>query len=187
MRLFVAAELPDAMLEALCETSACLRETVRGRYVGPDLFHVTLAFLGEVPAAQTGEVAGLVARACQNHAPFHTALGGLGTFGRASSAVLWQGFAEGQTQWDALAHDVRKALTRDGYPIDAKGFIPHITLIRRADVAHGVLPMPCVDGGEVNTVTLFSSDLSGERPRYEALERFRLHEPEQPADTQPRT
>ena len=174
MRLFVAAELPDAMLDALAETSACLREAVRGRFVGPDLFHVTLAFLGEVPAAQAQEVAGLVARACEGHAPFHTTFGGLGTFGRASSAVLWQGFAEGRAAWDSLARDVREELTSAGYSIDQKGFLPHVTLMRRADVARGVLPMPCVDGGEVNTVTLFSSDLSGERPRYEALERIAL-------------
>lgn len=180
MRLFVAAELPNAMLDALCETSACLRETVRGRFVGPDLFHVTLAFLGEVPTAQTDKVASLVAQACEGHAPFHTALGSLGTFGRASSAVLWQGFTEGRAEWDALANDVRKELTRGGYPIDAKGFIPHVTLMRRADVARGVLPMPCVDGGEVNTVTLFLSDLSGERPRYEALERIPLREHKRP-------
>lgn len=174
MRLFVAAELPDVMLDALAETSACLREAVRGRFVGPDLFHVTLAFLGEVPAAQAQEVAGLVARACEDHAPFHTTFGGLGTFGRASSAVLWQGFAEGRAEWDCLARGVREELTNAGYSIDQKGFIPHVTLMRRADVARGVLPMPCVDGGEVSTVTLFSSDLSGKRPRYEALERIAL-------------
>ena len=48
MRVFVAAELPDEMYDALCETSALLRASVRGRYVAPDSFHVTLAFLGNV-------------------------------------------------------------------------------------------------------------------------------------------
>lgn len=176
MRLFVAAELPSACYDALCETSALLRSHVRGRYIGPDLFHVTLAFLGEVPAMQASEVADLVERACKEHVPFYTTLGGLGTFGRASSAVLWQGFAEGCSAWDVLAHDVRQTLCAEGYSIDAKGFIPHVTLMRRADVAHGALPMPCVDGGEVTTVTVFSSDLSGERPRYEAIRRVSLQE-----------
>ena len=174
MRLFVAAEIPDGCYDALCETSAALRTFVRGRYVGPDLFHVTLAFLGEVSAARLGEVAYLMRKGCAEVAPFHTTLGGLGTFGRASSADLWQGFAEGRDEWDALAQGVRAALRDGGFDIDEKGFIPHVTLMRRADVAHGVLPMPCVDGGVVSSVALFSSDLSGDRPRYEALERVEL-------------
>lgn len=176
MRLFVAAELPHACHDALCETSALLRSCVRGRYVGPDLFHVTLAFLGEVPQAQVDEVTNLVERACGEHTPFHTTLGGLGTFGRASAAVLWQGFSDGQSEWEALALDVRRELRAGDFAIDEKGFIPHVTLMRRADVSRGALPMPRVDGGEVTTVTVFSSDLSGDRPHYEAICRIGLLE-----------
>lgn len=42
MRLFVTVELPEGALEALAETSALLRESVRGRFVASDSFHVTL-------------------------------------------------------------------------------------------------------------------------------------------------
>lgn len=174
MRLFVAAEIPDGCYDALCETSALLRSYVRGRYVGPDLFHVTLAFLGEVSAARVDEVSRLVWEGSEGIAPFHTTLGGLGTFGRASSACLWQGFSEGRDGWEALARGVRAALREGGFAIDEKGFIPHVTLMRRADVTGGSLPMPCVDGATVTDVALFCSDLSGGRPRYEALERVKL-------------
>lgn len=174
MRLFVAAELPDGLVDALCETSAALRGTVRGRYVGPDLFHVTLAFLGEVPGSRVAEVVEAVRDACVRHEAFVTSFGALGTFGRASSAVLWQGFDKGRSEWDALARDVRGELRAAGFWLDDKGFLPHVTLMRRADVAHGVLPMPCVDCGVVDSVTVFSSDLSGDRPHYEALERVTL-------------
>lgn len=174
MRLFVAAELPAELVDALAETSASLRATVRGNYVRPDLFHVTLAFLGDVPGMCVPDVAEAVQGACDNHEPFVTSLGALGTFGRASSAVLWQGFDKGRAQWDALARDVRGELRGAGYWLDDKGFIPHVTLMRKADVTHGVLPMPCADAGVVSVVTVFSSDLSGEHPRYEALERIEL-------------
>ena len=174
MRLFVAAELPDALTEALSETSALLREHVRGRFVAPDLFHVTLAFLGEVAHGRVDEVVDCTRRACAGLAPFATMLGELGTFGRASSAVLWQGFATGRDDWDALALHVRRELRGSDVAFDGKGFLPHVTLMRRANVAAGVLPMPAVDAGEVGTVTLFLSDLSGERPHYEALERIEL-------------
>ena len=174
MRLFVAAELPDAMLAALSETSAVLRDAVQGRYVGPDLFHVTLAFLGEVPGAQAGDVCQAVCDACAELAPFSTTLGALGTFGRMRSAVLWQGFSSGRDEWNVLAANVRSELRLAGFSMDEKSFLPHVTLMRRADVSHGSLPMPAIAQGVVNTVTVFSSDLSGPRPRYEALEQIGL-------------
>lgn len=176
MRLFVAAELPQEVLDALAETSALVRDSVSGRYVGNDLFHVTLAFLGETSAAHIDELEGALLDACDSHAPFVASLGALGTFGRASSAVLWQGFSTGRKEFDALARDVRRNLKQSGFSYDTKGFLPHVTLMRRADVTRGALPMPCVDSGIVSTVTLFASDLSGSRPRYEPLLSIHLEE-----------
>ncbi len=174
MRLFVAAELSNNLIDALADTSALLRDSVRGRYVAPDLFHVTLAFLGEVPAAQVDEVGMLVRDACAEVDPFMTSLGPLGSFGRLSAAILWQGFSSGRESWDLLATKVRSALRDAGFWIDEKGFLPHVTLMCRADLTHGALPMPCVTRGSVDAVIVYVSDLSGERPCYEALERIDL-------------
>lgn len=173
MRLFIAAELPDPMLDALAETSASLRAGVRGRYVGSDLFHVTLAFLGEVDGARVAAIEELLVDACAGHAPFETSLGALGSFGKKSRATLWQGFTE-TAGFKALARDVRNGLQSAGFEFDRKGFIPHVTLMRNADLASGTLPMPAVATGTIETVTLFSSDLSGPRPVYEALASVRL-------------
>ncbi len=174
MRLFVAAELSEDLVDALSETSARLRSCVRGRYVGPDLFHVTLAFLGERPGTEVPRLADALEQVCAGQKAFSTTLGPLGTFGRKGSAVLWQGFAEGGSAWQELARSVQDALAPLGYKPEHTRFVPPVTLMRRADMAHGTLPMPCVEKGLVNTVTLFSSDLSGERPRYEALFRVEL-------------
>jgi 2'-5' RNA ligase len=174
VRLFIAAELPVEVREALAETSASLRDAVRGRYVGSDLFHVTLAFLGEVPSARIGEIEALLAEATRGHAPFEVTLGPLGSFGRARRAVLWQGFERGRDGLDALAADVRASLAEAGFAFDGKGFLPHVTLMREANLTGGSLPVPVVESGTLDTVTLFSSDLSGPRPRYEALARVAL-------------
>jgi 2'-5' RNA ligase len=49
--------------------------------------------------------------------------------------------------------------------------------MRAADLSAGTLPMPQVAKGAIETVTLYRSDLSGERPRYEALHVVRLQAP----------
>jgi len=173
MRVFIAAELPEQMLEALAETSASLRGSVPGRYVGPDLFHVTLAFLGEVETYRVADVQVALETACEGHAAFASSLAALGSFGRKSRATLWQGFSD-SGEFAALAHDVRAALSGEGFVFDEKRFIPHVTLMRNADLSAGVLPMPYVSDGVVDTVTLFRSDLSGKRPVYEPLHQVKL-------------
>ena len=174
MRLFVAAELPDAMMEALGETSALLRDHVSGRYVAPDSFHLTLAFLGEVPVARVDDACAALDEACALQPPIAVAFGPLGSFGRAHKATLWQGFARGVDELGGLAGDVRESLADHGLVYDSTAFAPHVTLMRRADLTGGLLPTPVVERGVIDTVTLFSSDLSGERPRYEPVHRVTL-------------
>ena len=168
MRLFIAAELPEEVLDALVETQAALRDTVRGRYTAPDSLHLTLAFLGEVPAARLDEVASALERGCAGHGPVEVRLGALGSFGRRRSAVLWQGLTGGP-ELASLAADVRGALEDAGLTFDEKPFLAHITLMRAADLSRGELPMPGMARGMLDTVTLFKSDLSGARPIYEPL------------------
>ena len=170
MRLFIAAELPEDLLEALAETSADLRECVKGRYVGTDSLHVTLAFLGEVGGSRVSAVEAALVEACTGHDAFRARLAELGYFGRRSEATLWQGFdAAGQAGFAALAKDVRAALRARGFSFDGKPFRAHVTLMRHADVTHGTLPMATTASGVVQTVTLFKSDLSGKRPVYTPL------------------
>lgn len=168
MRLFVAAELPQEIIEALAETSALLRGCVRGRYIAPDSFHVTLAFLGNVEGSRVDGAVQALAEACQGLASSQVALGDLGSFGKRSKATLWQGFRE-QGALPQLAQEVRGSLSARGFEFDAKSFVPHVTLMRAADLTAGELPMPVLAKGTVCSVTLFSSDLSGKRPVYEPV------------------
>ena len=168
MRLFVAAQLPDSMVDALAETSAALRSCVKGRYVRPNLFHVTLAFLGEVNASRVDAAQEAVERTCSRHGAFEAALAGFGSFGKRTRATLWQGFQD-EEPFVALAADVRGELSAAGLEFDTKKTLPHITLMRAADVSAGVLPTPQLASGIVDTVTLFQSDLSGPHPQYTSL------------------
>lgn len=176
MRLFVAAELSEELLDALAQTSALLRESVHGRYVAPDSFHVTLAFLGDVPESQVDSACEALEQACEGVPAIPVTLAPLGSFGRAKRATLWQGFSRGVDELAGLAGDVRECLVEAGLSFDATLFVPHVTLMRAADLSGGELPMPVMEKGLIRSVTLFSSDLSGDRPRYEALQRVWLEE-----------
>ena len=178
MRLFIAAELPEQMLEALSETSALLREQVKGRYVAPDSFHVTMAFLGEVSQAQAADAMSALETACKGQEPVDVSFGALGSFGRARKATLWQGFSRGVDELSGLAGDIREELAENGLEYDGTLFVPHVTLMRAASITRGALPMPVVEKGVIDTITLFRSDLSGDRPRYEPLYRVTLERAE---------
>ncbi len=171
MRLFIAAELPGEMLDALAETSARLRGSVHGRYVATDSLHLTLAFLGEVPGARVDEVVEALQEGCRGFAAMDVSLGELGSFGRRKTATLWQGVFETTAEGTltALAQSIRRTLKNRGFSFDEKSFRAHITLMRKADLTSGTLPSPAMASGLLDTVTLFRSDLSGSRPLYEAL------------------
>ncbi|MBQ9041917.1 MAG: RNA 2',3'-cyclic phosphodiesterase [Eggerthellaceae bacterium] len=173
MRLFIAAELPGEVVEALAETSAMLRGCMRGRYVAPDSFHVTLAFLGDVEAARVNDAIDALEEGCRGAQSIDVALGELGSFGRRSKATLWQGFREADQLQD-LAQSVRAALQQRNLPFDDKPFRAHVTLMRAADLSKGALPSPALAEGRIEHVTLFKSDLSGPRPVYEPLHTVKL-------------
>lgn len=173
MRLFVAAELPACVTDALAETSALLRGAVKGRYVAPDSFHVTLAFLGDVEMARVDLAAHAVTAGCQGFGAFNVALGPFGSFGKRSTATLWQGFSETGCLPE-LARSVRNELSACSFNFDDKAFKAHITLMRKANLTQGTLPMPTMAAGTVEHITLFRSDLSGARPLYDPLHTVHL-------------
>ena len=174
MRLFIAAELPEEMLDALVTTQAELRDTLRGRYVAPDMLHVTLAFLGDVPGALVPDVISALEAACADVGVIDASLGELGYFGRLRKATLWQA-VDGGLALVNLAETVRVQLRLGGFSFDEKDFRAHVTLMRAVDLsAVGSLPMPHIACGSIDAITLFSSDLSGPHPMYEPLHRVTL-------------
>ena len=168
MRLFIAAE-PHGAEEALAETLAALRDSVRGRFVAPGSLHVTLAFLGDVPASRVDAASAALAAGCaQINGPFPVTLGDLGSFGKRSRAILWQGFRDAGALPE-LAAAVRAELTAAGFEFDRKSFRAHITLMRNADLSSGALPTPYPADALIESAVLFRSDLSGPHPVYEPL------------------
>lgn len=129
MRLFIALPVPDALAQ---RAAGILPEGLPGlRRAGPELLHVTLAFLGATSAERLAEVASATAAAAAGHAGFEIELARLGRFppcGRPR--VIWLGLAEGAEGVSALAASVRAELARRHLRFDPKPASPHVTLAR---------------------------------------------------------
>ncbi len=120
---------PDASLRALLFELA--REVAResgGRPTAPHLIHLTLAFLGEQPAAR---VEALRAVGAGIRAPaFALALDAVGGFAR--SGIAWLGAQAPQPDLAALHAELAAALRAHGFAVEEKPYVPHLTLSRRS-------------------------------------------------------
>src|ERR1700720_4174756 len=95
MRLFVALEIPEPVRRGVRRRMAGLRERLpRARWVNPDVLHVTLLFLGEVPPDGVEPLADRLRGAFAPFPPMPLRLAGAGTFpvGRPAR-VAWIGLA----------------------------------------------------------------------------------------------
>lgn len=130
MRLFFALQPAGATALAIGDWRdrqlAC-----DGRAVPPANFHITLAFLGEIPATALPELCDSVDRHLDGQARCADSLN-LNTLGYwARQGLLWLGPDEWPEQLEQLATGLRGATQRYGGKRDRSTFQPHITLFRR--------------------------------------------------------
>jgi 2'-5' RNA ligase len=144
VRLFVALYPPPAVLDHLAAAVAGLRlgraaaAGTNVRLVARPLWHVTVAFLGEVDERRAGPAAAaLQAAAAQWRAavpgPMRLRLAGVGRFGRGRFTVLWVGVAGDLDRLRSLNEGLRRQLRRARVPYDRKPLRPHVTFARPGD------------------------------------------------------
>lgn len=150
MRLFFALPLPPDALAAAAAAQRRLREAcgpgAKLSFPAAAQLHVTLAFLGELPDADSAAEAG---RAAWTFAEaFDVSLEGLGAFPNARRPrALFLAVAEGAAAVSARASELRDALAARGLPVEARPFRPHLTLARvkpggERDAARALAALP---------------------------------------------
>lgn len=137
-RAFVAIALPATVAEVLQSIQDRLApETPGVRWTGATSgFHLTLAFLGDVPDAELPALSRAMAMAAEPAAPLSLRLEGLGAFPSPSRPrVLWAGIGgPGRAELTPLRSAIAAALGTLGHPPADDRFRPHVTLGRiRAD------------------------------------------------------
>lgn len=133
VRLFAAAELPDAFREDIARIGAsALALGIRGvRPVRAENAHLTLKFLGEVGADRIEEVLAAMRLAAARAAPFRLRTGKLGAFPNADAPrVLWLGVDGDLAALRSLRDGLEDALAAIGFPRDRRAFSPHVTAAR---------------------------------------------------------
>lgn len=175
MRVFIAAELPEVWQEELWLAGQALRRLgVRGRFTRRENFHLTLAFLGEIP--DPDGAAAVLDRL--DAAPFPLETTEANRFVLRGGEIWWVGVAPhpGLLQAQARLCDGLRAA---GFVLDRRPFLPHITLARRVfspgDVGPEALTgLLCPMETRVGHLTLLSSQLSRGGPVYTPLHRAPL-------------
>ena len=128
MRLFVAVNFEDSLKDALADTAARLKqEAGSGNFTRRDNFHLTLAFLGEVPGARISAVKRAMDAVLFE--PFSLSFEQLGEFKRSGGGIWWIGAAQYPPLLKMQA-DLSAALRREGFPLESRPFRPHLTLGR---------------------------------------------------------
>jgi RNA 2',3'-cyclic 3'-phosphodiesterase len=141
VRLFVAAYPPVAACDDLAARLAGLRVTgaaergVNTRLARRETWHLTLAFLGEVPDDRAARAAPALKRvaAAWRADPPRLRLAGGGRFGRGRFTVLWVGVSGDEQALARLARLIRRELKRDRLPCDDRPFKAHLTVARPGD------------------------------------------------------
>jgi len=134
LRLFAALELPAEWQTGLEAVIHHLKTSIpRGgvRWVRPEGIHLTLKFFGEVAADQAPTIQNALTQATQGLPPVALEADHLGVFPNPlQPRVVWIGVAGEVEKLGQLQKALEASLTHLGFPPEARGFTPHLTLGR---------------------------------------------------------
>ena len=136
-KLFFALWPDDAARAAL----AALQAPVAGRLTPPAKLHLTLAFLGHVPADAVPALLAIRDRLAVP--PLRLAIDCYGYFARPR--IAWAGMTQVPAEMVALHEDLVRQLEASGFSAATHGsFKPHVTLAREAKQAPPAAPAASV-------------------------------------------
>ncbi|MFD4762156.1 RNA 2',3'-cyclic phosphodiesterase [Streptomyces sp. NPDC058439] len=128
VRVFIALAPPDHAKEELARDLRPAYDThPHMRWNRIEDWHITLAFLGELPAGTVPLLRASLAKLAADHQPFCLALRGSGIF---DDRVLWSGIDGDLDELHTLAADVRSAVKSCGVAFEDRPLRPHLTLAR---------------------------------------------------------
>lgn len=174
IRSFIAIELPPETRELLAQIIDRLKSngSTAAKWVNPEGVHLTLKFLGNVPAARVDEITEAMALACEGIPPFFLETTGLGAFPNLNRVqVIWIGIGGEVDKLKQLQQRMESSLEVIGFSPETRPFSPHLTLARvrqyaspgeRLELARLITRIQSETASRfsVNTVNLMKSQLT---------------------------
>lgn len=186
MRLFFAVNLPADTLERVTEVRDSVRAALGDdgiRWPGPEQFHYTLKFLGELPQRRAYQAVEAAQQVAAGSDAFQLTLSGIGAFPSPERAsVVWLGAAAGAEPLVDLAQRLDRALAGRGFRREREPLKPHLTIARvkgyagEASVARTLpgLVVPDVATFLVDRIALMQSVLHPTGATHTLVEAFPL-------------
>ena len=131
-RLFIAVPLPPEVTALIGDLVGDLeKEGWPVRWAAPDTAHLTIQFIGEVPAEQAELLRMALPAQVAGHAPFRLRTADLGVFPNLKMPrVLWLGLYGPAHRLVTLREAITSLLRELDLPHDDRPFHPHFTLGR---------------------------------------------------------
>jgi 2'-5' RNA ligase len=176
IRLFVAVPLPESLKNYLVQARE-VYEVPGIRAVPADNLHLTLFFLGNVPAPQLSQITTELQKIADAYEPFSLDLEQLEPGPKPTTPrLVWARFQENEA-FSKISKALTSALAES--PPKQEKFIPHITLCRFKKEARPSRNLPISKPEEeiifpVQSFALWQSTLGSPHPTYTVLQEFAL-------------
>jgi len=181
IRSFVAFDIENnTVLRSFSVIQKLLTElNAELRIVEPQNIHVTIRFLGNLSPTMVDKV--YAAMKSVEFSPFPVQLYGLGIFPSLNyPRVVWVGITQGAEQLKSIFNQLEPQIQSLGFPRDAHGFSPHLTIARvktgknKQRLAEFVTKKSEYDLGTINVdcLRLKRSHLSPKGPTYSTLKEY---------------
>jgi 2''-5'' RNA ligase len=186
-RLFIAVDPSAEAVEHLGPVVDGLRVSLANapgrstRLTRRENWHITVAFLGDVPTARVPVAAAVMRQVAAGLVPLRLCVSGGGTFGGRRDPILWAGIGGEVDGLRRLARLLQRALRRARLPCDDRPPRPHLTLARPGsrvtpdDIAADVATLAGYEGPHwtASALHLMRSEIeqlpTGPAPKYTAV------------------
>lgn len=182
-RIFIAVKVnPEGELLRMFSTLKATLDSEKIKWVDTANIHLTLSFLGDIEEKRIGILSRILSDSCSWFGDFDINLTGTGIFKNLRDPkVLWVGIRSAE-KLIQLNEIISEGLKINGFKIEERKFIPHLTLGRVKSVSNTENLKSVLEKYRdqqlqivhVNEVILFESILMQSGPLYKALGRFDL-------------
>jgi 2'-5' RNA ligase len=186
-RLFIAIDPSAEAVEHLGAVVDRLRVSLANapgrstRLTRRENWHITVAFLGDVPVARAPVAAAVMQEVAAGLVPLRLCVAGGGTFGGRRDPILWAGIGGEVDGLRRLARILQRSLRRARLPVDERPPRPHLTIARPGarvtpeDVAADVTTLAGYEGPQWTAAALhlmrseIEQSPTGPAPKYTAV------------------